>query len=460
MTSPDMKASTTRNIRWKWYHYYFILAAFDLLVIFASLLLHDQTLNSYDLALRKFGKIHAQLRSVAALRLGVVDLNAPGNDVFASQQAEVEIQRFELARDRLPSLMRTAQSTGIDLTETQKFITDLSEQAQKVFSELLLTRTKNTVIAQAHAAATMASMDNHLAEALTSLTEIEQHALMRIDSILAEYGLRLAFYGNVQSSLLLVVIVILLGVFWYGRKLHTMHDLMMADQRTAQSARHERLATVGQLCTGVAHGIRNPLAAIMTSAQLGLSMQKTKDDITPRLTDIVEECRRLNHRLTRLLDFARGASDVIHTYDFPEAITQAYNEIYEVLKVANITVKIASPDKPLMVRGDRERMVRAFIEIFSNAAEHTHEGCVVNVTFIINDHRPLGVEVVIADTGPGIDQHVHKQVFDLFFTTTTTGTGIGLSVVKDAVVSHGGEILVDASPNQGATLRIQIPLAE
>jgi len=459
VNSPDKKTGTTRTVRWKWYYYYFILAAFDVTIIIASLLLYNQTLNSYELALHKLGKIHAQLRSVAALRLGVVALNTPGNNVFASHQIDLERQLFEQAKQHLPSLIRTARETKIDLTETIEHINALSLQSRDIFNELAKPSTRKNYDSLAHAAASMAAMDNHLAATLTSLTEVEQHALMRIDSILVEYGLRLASYSNIQSSMLAVVIVILLGVFWYGRKLQSMHELMMADQRIAQSARKERLATVGQLCAGVAHGIRNPLAAIMTSAQLGLSMQNVKDDITPRLDDIVEECRRLNHRLTRLLDFARGASDLVQTYDFPEAISQAYSEIYEMLNAAGITINITTPNQPLMVRGDRERMVRAFIEIFSNVVEHTNEGCTVTVTFLVNNHQPPSVEVVIADTGPGIDQQVHKQVFDLFFTTTTSGTGIGLAVVKDAVITHGGEILIDNSTTHGATLRMQLPLA-
>ncbi len=459
MNNPDQTTKATRTIRWKWYHYYFILAAFDLVIIIASLLLHDQTLNSYEHALRKLGKLHTQLRSVAALRLGVVDLSAPGNDVFASFQIDFERQRFELARSHLPSLLQTAHETGVDITEAQDHIDALAQQARKVFSTLAETYTQDNVIIQVNAVAAMAMMDNHLASTLTSLTEIEQHALMKIDSILVEYGIRLASYGSIQSSMLAVVVVILLGVFWYGRKLQVMHELMIADQHTAQSARNERLAAVGQLCTGVAHGIRNPLAAIMTSAQLGLSLQKSKDDLTPRLTDIVEACHRLDHRLTRLLDYSRGAGDVMATYDFPEAISQAYDEIREMLNAASITVNITQPTQPISIRGDRDRMVRAFIEIFSNAAEHAEAGCTVSVSFATDDSIPPRVEVVVADTGPGIDQHVRGQVFDLFFTTTTSGTGIGLSVVKDAITLHGGEIVVDTSAQQGARLRMWLPLA-
>src|SRR3989304_6337532 len=88
-------------IRWRWYHYYFLLAVVDLVVIAASFLLYHQTLNSYEVALHKLARTHVKQRWVASLRLLVVHLNAPGNDVFESRQVSTERARFERRRDDL-----------------------------------------------------------------------------------------------------------------------------------------------------------------------------------------------------------------------------------------------------------------------------------------------------------------------------------------------------------------------
>lgn len=330
-----------RAIWWRWYHFYFLLAIFDLVVIIASLALYHESLNSYDEAIGKLSRIHAGQRCVANLRIAVIDVNIPGNDVFESLQVEEERARFEEAEEELSELSARADTFDVDLTEAREHIRAMVRHERDVFDTLANgRRRKQTVgpvstagpVAPAvgggdgqeddksartrleRATVQMAAMDRRKAAALTSLTELEQMFLTRADSLLDEYRLLLIARTSFEKYFLATVVLILIGVFWYGRKLQHMHDRMLADQQQAAVARHQRLAAVGELCTAVAHGIRNPLAAISSSAQLGISAGTMDEDTKRRVGDILTECHRLDQRVTRLLDFASGTKYLVEDY--------------------------------------------------------------------------------------------------------------------------------------------------
>lgn len=454
--------SRRRAIQWRWYHFYFLLAVFDLLVIIASLIIYDRTLDSYQLAFQNLSRTHVRQRWLAGLRLSVVALNAPGNDVFASRRLAHERNRFEKAIGRLDKLLEREREYDVDLTEFRDHIRDMIVEETLIFERIARMAQssathKDELELITQAVSSMAVMDRHQAAALTSLTELEQYFLMTVDSLLLQHGHRLRAQFNIEKYLLAIVVLILVGVFWYGRKLQEMHERMVADQQVAAVARHERLAAVGELCAAVAHGIRNPLSAISTSAQLAVTTGDADDATKRRMNDILTECRRLDQRVTSLLHFSSGSATVFEQFDVRDAVGQALEEIGPSIQEREIELIRDDDKEQLLVHGDRERMVQAILEVLTNAMDHVPNGGTVLVQCRDSQELADHVDIDITDDGPGIADAIQDRVFDLFFTTRSEGTGIGLASVKHTVEAHGGDVCIVRGDHDGARVRIRVP---
>lgn len=450
---------------WRWYHYYFLLAVFDLVVVIAGLVAYHRALNSYELALNKLGRLHVRQRWVTGLRLTLVDLNIPGNQVFASWDVPAERTRFHAAQERIRTLLDDSNSRGVDLSEFENHLWDMEQQELAVFDAMERFQNDGAPAPQrqaalAEATVAMAAMDKRQAVALTNLTEIDQHFLMRVDSLLTEYGVQLVGQANIGRSMMVFVVVILLGMFWYGRKLQHTHERWIADQQAVAMARKERLAAVGELCAAVAHGIRNPLAAILSSAQLGLAARADLVRAEQRWTDIVAECRRLDQRVTRLLDFAAGSSGRKTHFDLREAVIQVTDEMRFAPAAANVRWAVHVGDEPLIVYAEREAIVQATLELLSNAVDNAPASSEITVTCRSAEDGSSAAEIDVSDEGPGIPAQIRDRVFELFFTTKDKGTGIGLAAAKNAVELNDGDVYVVPTHKAGATIRIRLALTK
>ncbi|NOT00170.1 MAG: hypothetical protein HOP29_06040 [Phycisphaerales bacterium] len=463
MTKTPPRNSGNERARWQWYHYYFVLASVDLLVIAASLWLTHRTTRSYEIALIKLANTHTRQRWVAHLRLRVMQLNAPGNDVFETRRIAWEKARFDERLIALNTEMRRERNLEIDLSSFRGHLEHMIEQERRIFTLLETSPpgdpSRDGAATIEDASRAMAAMDRHQTDAITALTELEQEFLMRVESLLKDHGARVLSHGAFERVFIAIVGLILIGMLWYGRKLQQLHEQMTLAHQQAAAESLARLAAVGEVCTAVAHGIRNPLAAISSSAQLGLVDHRGNESIRSRLDDIVSECRRLDHRVTRLLGFASNASVAHETLDLRCVVDQAVAEIRNRLEERRIETRISFATEPF-VRGDRERMVQCFIELLSNAAEFSPQPGVVTVECVPCPDRPEFVNVLIADAGPGIPPHIADRVFDLFFTTRSGGTGIGLASVKQTVQSHGGQVRIINASTSGARVQLSLPTVD
>lgn len=462
---PHIASPRVGAIKWRWYHFYFLLALFDLGVIVASLALYHGTLTSYKQALRKIATIQGKQRWVGNLRLAVIYLNAPGNDVFETRRVSEERGRFERAEDKLRLLMSRGRKFGEGLSSFRGDIDKMIAEEKKIFDYFTVAGGTGSPGRIDHAtleaaATAMAAMDRHQAAAMSTLSGLQQRYSMRESGLLREYGDQLARNAALEKYFLATVVLILIGVFWYGRKLQRMHERMIVDQQQAMAERHGRLASVGEVCSAVAHGIRNPLAAISSSAQLVIHYGTLDEQTKLRVQDILAECQRLNDRVTRLLNFSAVSARVSERYELREAIEQAIEEVNIKLDERNLHVTREFEGVAMTVEGDRDGMVQSVIEILSNAMEHVPAGGHIQIACRRVGDQRRRVQVDIVDDGPGIPSNVRDQVFDLFFTSKDRGTGIGLASVKRAVEFHRGEVSVVPDNGTGAHFRIILPLAQ
>jgi len=242
----------------------------------------------------------------------------------------------------------------------------------------------------------------------------------------------------------------------------------------AEARRSERLAALGQLSAGLAHEIRNPLGVIKGSAEM--LTQKVADS-NPLVTELAgyisTETNRLSALVTRFLDFARPLHADLTPAEVSAVLDRALNDVAHFWKGTPILVeKRYEADLPL-VPMDEGLCEQAFLNIIQNAYDAM--GADANGRLVVSAARARrttrdgvsteGVEIRIADSGPGIPPELREQIFNPFVTTKKAGVGLGLSIVSKIIDGHHGSVRienaceVDGDKAPGACFIIFLPAA-
>ncbi len=231
--------------------------------------------------------------------------------------------------------------------------------------------------------------------------------------------------------------------------------------------RSEKLASIGQLASGVGHELRNPLAAIRNAVYYVRDAVKesalVKED--PSLVEFLDMADREIQSATRiigdLLDFARTPQLVLQPTDINALLIEAKGMI-EIPSVVRVIERLGV-DLPLMTV-DRERMRQVFMNLLQNAVQAMpKEGEVYISTKIAGlpgDSTSRFLFIEIRDTGLGITDSDRRKIFEPLFTTKAKGTGLGLPICLGIVHTHGGEITVESRAGAGATFIVRLPAGD
>jgi C4-dicarboxylate-specific signal transduction histidine kinase len=249
-----------------------------------------------------------------------------------------------------------------------------------------------------------------------------------------------------------------------------LHETTAEVQRREQELRDKqeqlvqagKLATLGELTTGVAHELNNPLNNIglfignaVDSIQLG---QTDEDAILLDLQSAMQQMRKATAIISHLRTFGRAAPVTHEPLSINQVIERALALMHEQLRLREIRVDLQlSPENPL-VAGSPIQLEQVFINLLTNARDALMDSS-TRVIEIISIAQPNMVDITFSDTGPGIPTGLEQRVFDPFFTTKEAGrgTGLGLSITYGIIKDHEGSIAVINTPVQGATFRIQLP---
>ncbi len=222
-------------------------------------------------------------------------------------------------------------------------------------------------------------------------------------------------------------------------------------------AEADRLAAVGELAAAVAHGIRNPLAGIRTSAEVARAeLGAGADGVRESLDDIVSEADRLEARVRTILDVARPTALAVRPGDLGAFARELSAALRARVPAGTIVECDVAPDVPT-VAFDRGALGEAVETLAVNAIEAGARIIRVAVAPGRNGAEPCAV-VSVADDGPGMDAARASRVFDMFYTTKPTGTGVGLAMAKRLVERQGGTLSLETAPGQGATFRVSLPV--
>ena len=235
----------------------------------------------------------------------------------------------------------------------------------------------------------------------------------------------------------------------------------LAVQRSRQELAHVgRVSTVGELTASLAHELNQPLAAIMTNAQTAGRLLGAAPPDLPQirtiLEDIVKDDRRASDVIKRLRDLLRKGTLEMSRVDIAAIIRDVVDLLSSEAMIKRIRVFLDLDRDQVIVFGDRVQLQQVMLNLLHNAMEAIgeREGRVFVRCRSVNTNV---IRVSVTDTGPGIDEGAEELVFEPFYTTKREGMGMGLSIVRTILESHGGTIRALNNGRQGAQFEFTLP---
>lgn len=446
--------------RIRWYHVCVVLGLFDVFVILLSLQVHSGTMKDSERLIEKARRHDEQSKWLQRAEERVVRLSGPGDDLFQGKDLETCATMLGIEKTKLLEIMdegRGLQGLGPLPDEELDQMFSAADELFREFENQLVHHPDRKPEPTIAAAGALARMDGAQHDALRKLGLIQSMNDALRDELLQTHQRDLERRARDERFVIAAVIVVLVGIFAFGRRLYVAERTLQEERRRLEEVRRERLAAIGELCSSVAHGIRNPLAGIRSSAQLTLQLGQLDPASRTRLQDVIEEGRRLGDRVTGLLTLAKATADKFSSVSLSKVITSASNGMSAELANRGIQLDLAIPHHDVFVRGNQHQLEQIVIELLSNAMDHSQFGDQISVSC----ERPNAngsVEIAVQDQGPGVSDELKANLFDLFLTTKPGGTGIGLATARRYARLHGGDVTI-ATSTTGARFIVSLPVA-
>jgi two-component system, NtrC family, sensor histidine kinase HydH len=235
------------------------------------------------------------------------------------------------------------------------------------------------------------------------------------------------------------------------------------------TARAEQMAAVGQLAAGLAHELRNPLMAMKILLQTAMEDGPAGGLQGRDLEVMEEEISRLDLTLRAFLDYARPPRLDKQPILVRDLVTSTVELLARQARECGVEIQVDVPARVVAVRADGGQLRQVLLNLLLNALEASPSGSVVSVRlrFVPEaaDNLPDAaaglvqwVEVEVADRGSGIAAELGERIFEPFFSSKATGTGLGLPICRRIAQAHGGQITADNRPGGGAVFTLRLPV--
>lgn len=246
-----------------------------------------------------------------------------------------------------------------------------------------------------------------------------------------------------------------------GREVNTLAHALESMREALEGRRYaERYVQT------LTHEMKSPLAAIRGAAELlGEDMAMAKPDRDRFLGNIRAEAARADRLLNRLLELSalegRGSLETAEVLDLAPVIARAIDQARPPADMAGVQLATDLPATELPVRGDAFILRSAVTNLLENAIDFSPAGATVDIAVLVRD---ADLEIVISDRGPGIPDYARDKIYDRFYSLRhhaagRKGTGLGLTLVKEAADLHGGSITLEDREEGGTIARLSIPRA-
>jgi len=282
-----------------------------------------------------------------------------------------------------------------------------------------------------------------------------QHRRKDGSLVMVNFLARLSTYGNRPA---------IIAAVW---------DVTERLEKHAKLIQASKMATLGEMATGIAHELNQPLNVI----RLGCDYLKKRvrigeslcaEDLKQVSSELCANVDRAARIITHLRQFGRRADDTMYPIDINDSIRSVFTLVGTQLEYHSIRWELDLEECMPRILGDSNRLEQVFINLVVNARDailgklRSLDGAGENANNFVtirSSHDAERVVVTVSDTGPGIPESIRSRVFEPFFTTKKTGegTGLGLSISYGIIKEHTGTIEIDASQTQGTTFRLTFP---
>lgn len=243
----------------------------------------------------------------------------------------------------------------------------------------------------------------------------------------------------------------------YDNALMLVEDVTLHHMQEKQNIQNSKMAAIGQLASGVSHELKNPLEIICNYCYaLRKGILHTEEQFKNTVEIIEDEAKSANKIVDNLLAFARIAPDKIELTEVRFFVQMILELQKNLMKKRNIQAEL-NCEEGIYVKCNPEGLKRIFINLINNAQDAMPEGGVIK---IVVEKQQDTVCIEIGDTGMGMSENVQEQIFNPFYTTKSTGTGLGLYLVYNQVKESGGTIEVSSMEGKGTTFRLTFPGVE
>lgn len=237
----------------------------------------------------------------------------------------------------------------------------------------------------------------------------------------------------------------------------TLRDLESVEAIESELEVSRRMAAIGRLTSGVGHEVKNPINAIVVHLELLKTKLGGGSPSAARHLEVIEaEIRRLDRVVQTLVDFSRPVELQLQEQDLRGIVGDVLALSTEELSTRNVTLTSDLPSKPVLVNVDADLLKQAALNVIQNGAQAMPDGGRLEV--VLETDRKYAT-LRILDEGVGIPEEIREKIFDLYFTTKSEGSGIGLAMTYRILQLHHGSVEVKSRVERGTEFRLRLPLA-
>ena len=263
--------------------------------------------------------------------------------------------------------------------------------------------------------------------------------------------------GDVRTASVLTA-----PVFEQGRVagvLAVVRDVTEERRLTEQLLQQEKLAAIGQLVSGVAHELNNPLAGVSAFAQILLATNGVEGEVRQAAETIYQEARRAAKIVSNLLTFARQHQPARTAVDLNQVLVDTLELRRYAIRMAQVDIEVSLDEDLPLTWADPFQLQQVLLNLITNAEQSLGEWGGERRLALRTARVGQTLLVTVADTGGGIAQQDLARVFNPFYTTKPVGegTGLGLSIADGIVRGHGGRIRAESAPGGGAAFVVELP---